>query len=346
MDSEPVPDDHLIESPHLFDRPALALVKQRFVEVHAASEAIYHGNGVWGKSALGESYPPMYRNTAWRICGYAEALKVADNSVYRRRLLDGGEYLLKEQQPNGSFLWWARETHGHPETDRLLYCTANPGVAFLEAYHLTKDERFLNASARAADWAVGHPISPNNNYNSFAVWHLSEHYRVTGETRYLDSALNKNSEGVYPSQLPNGAWAGHNAWIFYHGIIARGMAVLYGVLPKNHEAAPELRKRLIMAINHILREQRPTGHFRACFDSEEWGKSRKPENPYSSHPTDIFDPLVLHALVYVHETTDMDVAGPLYGILSSPPPNPDQHQGMAPYGYGVGYRWLAHHPAS
>ena len=341
METHAVPRDRLMVPQHRFQRPSLSSVKACFEKVHEASEKVYHGGGVWGKRMLGEAYPPMYRNTAWRMIGYAEALKVEDNELYRKRLMEGGEYLLREQQANGSYLWWCYETHGHPDTDHLLYCTANPGVALLEVYRLTRDERFLAASGRAADWAARHGISRNNNYNSFAVWHLCEHNRVTGGQKCLEAAIHRNREGASPRQLPNGAWAGHNAWIFYHALIIRGFAALYGVLPDGHETRRELREPVIMALNHLIEEQRENGHFRSCFDPEEWEKSRDPKSHYSVHKPDIFDACALQALVCVQDWTDFDTTNALCGALASPMPEDLDGQGMPHLAYGAGYRWLA-----
>lgn len=341
MKTHAVPKDRLIEPQHKFPRPPLSQVRAGFAEIHEASESAYQGGGVWGKSILSPEYPPMYRNTAWRITGYCHALAVEGNDLLRTRVMEGAEYLVKEQQENGSFLWWAYETHGYPDSDHLLYCTSGPGVAFLAVYELTGDDRFLEASRRAADWAVGHGISPNNNYNSFAVWHLAEHYRATGEEKYLEHAVYGNREGAFARQLPNGAWAGHNAWIFYHAIIVRGFAALLGVLPDGHEAKPELQERTMAALNHLIEEQRANGHFRACFDPEEWEKSRAPKSAYSVHEPDIHGALALHALIYVQEWTDLDLSNALHGILGSPLPADLADQGMLQLAYGAGYRWLA-----
>jgi hypothetical protein len=341
MDTHSVPRDELIEQPHAFERPALADVQACFHQVHQASEARYHGDGSWGNRLLGPDYPPTYRNTAWRMIGYMNALQVEENPVYRQRLEEGAAYLLKEQQPNGSYLWWCYQTDGHPDTDNLLYCSANPGVALLRMYELTGESRYLDASCRAADWAVGCPISPNNNYNSFSVWHLCELYRVSREEKYLNAAIHKNREGGFPRQEANGAWAGHNAWIFYHAIIIRGFVTLYGVLPEEHPAKEELRPFAIAAVNHLLEEQKESGHFRSCWDTEEWERSRNPESGYCTVNSQIFDPSVLHALVLTADLTDLDVTNALSGVLQSPMPEDLDKQGIVPLAYGVGLRWLA-----
>lgn len=173
------------------------------------------------------------------------------------------------------------------------------------------------------------------------MWHLCEHYRITGDEKYLDAAIHLNREGGLPRQLPNGAWAGHNAWIFYHSLIVRGVASLYGVLPADHDAWAALSEPTIMALNHIIEEQRENGHFRACFDPEEWAASRNPESAYSIHRAEIFDAPMVHALVCIQDSTDLDVSNTLYGALGSPLPDDLDGQGWMLLSYGVGYRWLA-----
>lgn len=327
--------------PTRFSGPILTSHESDSIRFHEISENIYRGDGVWGVSELGTEYPPVYRHTAWRMIGYLNALQVADNPVYRERIASGAEYLLSEQQDNGSYLWWCYETHGHPDFDHLLYCTANPGVALLELYKLTGDERFLMGSTRAADWACQHGIARNNNYNSFAVWHLCEHFKVTEDEKCLDAAIYRNREGGFPNQLSNGAWEGHNAWIFYHSIIVRGFAALYGVLPDGHPAKDDLRSPTLKALNHLIEEQQDSGHFRMCFDPEEWQKSREPDSHYRIYNSNDFDPSTLHALVCIQEFTDLDMSNALYGAICSPMPEDLTEQGMNHLAYGVAYRWLA-----
>jgi len=358
VETQEVPDDVLLAPARRFDRPTTAHARSCFDGSHAAAERVYHGGGVWAEQDparlaslpvasrplnVGDRrFPPLYRNTAWRVSGYVHALRVAPNALYRQRAAAGGEYLLREQRPDGSFLYWRGRTDGWPGAVHLLFCTANPGCAFLELYRLTGDSRYCQASQRAADWAVGAAISPNTNYNSFAVWHLCEHFSITGEARYLESALDRTLRGVFPGQLGNGGWPAHNAWIFYHAIIVRGLAALHRVLPTTHPTRPELRRRLVMAVNHLLAEQRESGCLRSCFDPAEWLASRAPTNPYSVHPETKVDPFSIQALVCVQEWTDLDVRRALYGLLSLPRQDElvQGQEGMMHLAYGVAYRWL------
>ena len=360
MDIRPVPDDHLMESRYEFAKPDLLHARQCFERIHGQAEKAYHGNGVWGDTdperlaslpassrplnVLDGKHPPLYRNTAWRTIGYSNALKAEDNELYRQRLFEGGEYLLEVQQEDGSYLYWRGSTDGHPHSRALLFCSANPGCALLDLYRISGDGRFLDASKRAVEWSIAFEVDrDNNNYNSFAIWHQCEHYAVTGDVRCLESAIRKTVDGVYIRQLPNGAWAGHNSWIFYHSMIIRGMAVLYGLLPDGHKAKPELRRRMLMALNHLIQEQRENGSLRSCFDPEEWGKSRPPESAYSVHAEEKVDAFAIHALILVQERTDLDVSNVIHGLLSAPPQDElvQGQEGMMHLAYGVGYAWIA-----
>ena len=98
METHRVPGDRLIESAHVFSAPSLDQVRNCFEEIHEASENVYQGGGVWGESLLGAGYPPVYRETAWRVIGYAYALEAENEELYRRRIFEGAEYLLREQQ--------------------------------------------------------------------------------------------------------------------------------------------------------------------------------------------------------------------------------------------------------
>jgi rhamnogalacturonyl hydrolase YesR len=332
-------------------------VENCFAHIHALSQKAYHGNGVWADrdpkrlarlpktsrplNVIDPKFPPLYRNTAWRVIGYARAYRATKGKVFLEKIRAGGEYLLRQQQPNGSFPYWRGREDGWPDTPHLLFCTSSPGCAFLELYRITGDKKYLEAERKAAEWLMSAEISPNNNYNSFAVWNLCELYRETKDNRLLENAVERTVKGVYPQQLPNGAWAGHNSWIFYHSIILRGFAELYGVLPESHPERRELRRRMIMAINHMIVEQRANGFLRSCFDEEEWKKSRVPGNAYSVHPEAKVCPFAIHALVRVLERTDLDVRNTLFGLLSAPPQDElvQGQEGMMLLAYGVGFGW-------
>jgi hypothetical protein len=122
----------------------------------------------------------------------------------------------------------------------LQFDNGECGVAMLELHAATGDVRFLDAARRAADWAIGQPLSVNWNYNSFSVYLLAETYRATGDTRYRDAALDKALYGLLPGQLRDGLRAGrwhdpHNARPAYHYIMLRALASLATTLPAGND---------------------------------------------------------------------------------------------------------------
>ncbi|MDD5600042.1 MAG: hypothetical protein PHV82_19005, partial [Victivallaceae bacterium] len=217
-----------------------------------------------------------------------------------------------------------------------------PGCAFIEMYRLTGEKRYLDASAKTAEWLMNFETDYNNNYNSLAVWHLCEHYLETGDMRCLESAVEKTVNGVYPNQQSNGSWPGHNSWIFYHGIILRGLAYLYRILPDGHQQKAELRRRITMTLNCVIAAQQADGYLKSCCDENEWQKSRRPESPYFIHSEKKICPFTIHALVCIQQFTVWDVANVLYGLLAAPPQDEltQGQEGAMHLAYGTAYQWI------
>jgi len=127
------------------------------------------------------------------------------------------------------------------------------GVAVLRCYEATHDGKYLRSARAAADWATAAPAVRNWNYNSFAVFLLSEMFRVTGERPYLEAAKEKARLGIYPGQLTEGPHCGrwndqHNARPVYHYILLRGLAALVAVLPDDDADLPRAREALVLGL--------------------------------------------------------------------------------------------------
>jgi hypothetical protein len=127
------------------------------------------------------------------------------------------------------------------------------GVALVQLFEATKDDRYKKAAVRAADWAVTRRVVPNWNYNSFSVVLLTEVYRLTGDDKYLASAKRKTRLGLLPGQLTDGPrrgrWAdAHNARPAYHYILVRGLAALAAVMPKDDPDLPAVVECLRLAL--------------------------------------------------------------------------------------------------
>jgi hypothetical protein len=94
------------------------------------------------------------------------------------------------------------------------------GVALLRAGELLKDETYLAAGRRAAEWAAKQKCCANFNYNAFSV-------SLLARAGMKEAALQKLRLGVAPGQAKNGRWIDpHNARTVYHVIILRALADL------------------------------------------------------------------------------------------------------------------------
>ncbi len=127
------------------------------------------------------------------------------------------------------------------------------GVALVQLFEGTKDEKYKKAAIRAADWAATRPVVTNWNYNSFSVFLLAEVYRITGDRKYLEAAKKKTRLGILPGQLiegpRSGRWAdAHNARPAYHYIMVRGLAALASVMPEDDADLPAIVESLRLAL--------------------------------------------------------------------------------------------------
>lgn len=128
------------------------------------------------------------------------------------------------------------------------------GVALVQLFDSTKDDKYKKAAIQATDWAATRPVVTNWNYNSFSVFLLAEVYRITGDKKYLECARKKTRLGILPGQLTEGPrkgrWAdAHNARSAYHYIMVRGLAALAAVMPKDDADLPAVVESLRLALS-------------------------------------------------------------------------------------------------
>ena len=146
---------------------------------------------------------------------------------------------------------WAFEDHGD---GGLQFDNGECGVALLELYEATQDQRYLDSALKAADWAMARPLCTNWNYNSFSVHLLAKAHEVTKQPKYLAAALKKARLGVIPGQLTDGPRAGrwmdaHNARPAYHYIMMSALARLASELPPDHVDLPSVRQSLQLGLS-------------------------------------------------------------------------------------------------
>ena len=128
VEIQAVPTDDLLAPAQAFARPTVAQARACFEGIHGEAERVWHGGGVWAErdplrlaplpaasrplNLLDARFPPLYRNTAWRVIGYTNSVRVDPEPLYRERAIEGGEYLLREQHADGSFLYWRGKMAG------------------------------------------------------------------------------------------------------------------------------------------------------------------------------------------------------------------------------------------
>lgn len=135
----------------------------------------------------------------------------------------------------------------------LQYDNGVCGIAVLELFRVTHEQKYLQSARAAADWAATGPAVPNWNYNSFSVYLLAEIARETGDARYLKAAVQKAQLGVYPGQLLHGENRGrwfdpHNAEITYHYILVRSLVALSAALKQDDPERKQATEALLLAL--------------------------------------------------------------------------------------------------
>jgi hypothetical protein len=237
------------------------------------------------------------REAAWPLWGLARtALVVPGQREELTRLVrEGADWLIARQHASGVFPFPVgpglnpREKVGfivqraireHPEMvvdgwipdDRddggLQFDNGLCGGALVSAWELTRDDRYLAAAKRAGDWAIGRMLVSNWNYNAFSVGLLARLHRATGETKYLEAAVEKAEVGVLPGQMPTGRWFDpHNASAVYHNILMRDLTELFAALPGDHRFHPLLRDALVRGLDQAADETLAKGYTGTWIDN-------------------------------------------------------------------------------
>jgi len=194
-------------------------------------------------------------------------------------VIKGANYLLGLQQENGLFpmpdlrgkdkrqtVIINRILRKNPEAlkdgwivsdhrGELLLDHSTAGVAMVEAYRITKDQRYFNSAKKASMWAMSQVIDTNWSNNAFGAWLLAEFYSISEEQIVLKSAIDKIRYGVLPGLLDSGRWLDpFNAKLIYHSINVRGLLAVLRQLPKEHSFREELAMKTQQAINNAAEQ--------------------------------------------------------------------------------------------
>lgn len=243
---------------------AYATMQNNFYAYHAQMELYYNGDGSWNKGygVVTTDYPnghPLVRASANAVLGYLHAYNKIGSSYQptaSARSLAALNWLLNQQNANGSFSWWNANpptTGGGPE----MYESGLAGAALIKGYEFFGTQSYLDASNAVCNYFVTSvtTANANANYNAFAIMALVANYKHTATDAYLNLAI-KYMDTILSFQLDSGMWADvHNEYIYYHGIIVQSMVELIDVMPDSNPKKEMIRQSLYKALNHIRRSQ-------------------------------------------------------------------------------------------
>mgnify|MGYP006271884637 FL=1 len=250
-----------VEARAQFERPAAEAVRKFLARCHEICEGQYNGDGSWGNGTADDaegtfreilkesrSEHPIVRYSGFAAMGYLAASAAEPNESYSRRAGEALEWLLRNQEPDGSYRLWTRHAEGQADMDACLFDTGIAGSALVAGYEHTGDPALLAASALTARLESDYLIVWNTNFNAFAVWHLARHYEISADEDALAAAVHRVRHAMLCSQQPSGGWVGHNSMVWYHGINVRAYACLLRVLPEGHGLRNELLAALKASI--------------------------------------------------------------------------------------------------
>jgi len=139
-------------------------------------------------------------------------------------------------------------------------------------------------------------IGYNANTMLLAVGALAANYKIYDENGIdkrgrLTAAL-ELSEIALLEQLDSGMWMdAHNQYVYYHGIITRGLAQLVDAMPEDYPKRAELAHALYRSLNHLQRS-----HARTHDTTRDFGEFIiRPITPNGEKYR--YDPLVTSALL-------------------------------------------------
>ena len=245
---------------HSFDPFPLAAAAERFRYVHEANEAVRRGDGSWDPAPLGGhgSLGPSIEEAALRVPGYLGAYDALGNPVYAARAEEAGEHLLRRSFADGHLY-----LRGHLVPD-LPYSFA--GVALVALWERDPPARLdlLATATKIGDRLLEYPIAGSVNHACAPVWLFAALYRATGERRFLSAMVRRVRRTALAFQLPDGAWAGHESWTWYHGITVRALVEAYVTLPFFPQWYPtkdQLAAVISRALNRLTLTQAVDGRF-------------------------------------------------------------------------------------
>ncbi len=206
------------------------------------------------------SFHPLYRESAWRVCSYIALHEITGEEEYGNIAKQALDYLVSEQPDDGVYRWWTGE---EPSSEAGFFVNGVVGEALAQGFEHFKDTRYLDSLKRICDWALNQrPDIANTNYNSLLSHSLVVYYRISGESKYLEKAIEITLESVKANIGEDGAMKdAHNRKTIYHHIIVRGLIRLLSALPAEHKDHARIEEYTRMMFKSLLTRQDENGAF-------------------------------------------------------------------------------------
>lgn len=173
----------------------------------AAITWLKRAQDVAGNGGVAQTYLVRYREwapsypetTGYIIPTFYRYAALAGDDDARRRARRMADWEIEIQHPTGGVLAGALGDSDQP----TIFNTGQVIFGWVRAYEEEKDERYREATVRAANWLIdtmdddgcwrkfGSPMTGKqiNTYNTRTAWSLARVHDITGEPRYLDAAV-------------------------------------------------------------------------------------------------------------------------------------------------------------
>jgi len=163
---------------------------------------------------LEPSYP---ETTGYIICTFLDMANFYDEPEYLRRAVEMGVWEAEIQMASGAVM----SGKLNPDPKPAVFNTGQVLLGWADLYRKTKDDRFLHAGNRAADWLISmqekngdwvrgnsiYSIPGGTTYNVKAAWGLAEFGQAVGRNDAVQAAT-RHAEFTLTRQTSNGWFEG------------------------------------------------------------------------------------------------------------------------------------------
>jgi len=174
--------------------------------------------GVAYGTQFGGTFQPSYpETTGYIICTFLDLAQAYSEPDYTRRAVEMGLWEADIQMDSGAVM----SGKVNPNPKPAVFNSGMVLLGWAALYRKTKDERFLRAGNRAADWLISiqekngdwvrgnsiYSIPGGTTYNVKAAWGLAEFGLAAGREDAVQAAV-RHAEFTLTRQLPNGWFQG------------------------------------------------------------------------------------------------------------------------------------------